>query len=539
MTNINLKQHIKNATYYIENAKIIIPIIISLLIISYPLTTSDAWVGDDVGAHINRLLVSINTKQIIPYFDFSNETFPGYSWNLFYPPLSTLLMYIAHTINPSELDRTIKTTAIFIIALCYLSSFICCKKYNSTRCSLLVAAIYSSSGYLATNLYTRFAFPEATSMIFTPILISGFIDFSKGEINKKIPVSMTLILLSNIPSFLCACFFVMLCCITLKMNIQQLKTLFKHAISAICLSAFFLIPMIYEQIHDKIQMGEIIWFDVMKSAIVRLDDFLLGLTIQNGRLTGMLICIGAPLMTAFLISLRNRKNEDKWLLITLFLMICFVTFPINYLMFPSWLAIFSNIQFPWRITPYILSCMLFVIIRYERNVTLLCLALFASSLLTSSVTFEKKKTALNQKDFLQAVYIDYTLVGSDFKKDLKKITCTINSQQTDYIADRTLNEKGMPAFTFHADSDAECQIPVMAYSALLANGENRSTRGYLTYSAKKGANVVEITTRKNFNYLVDLSIMLSFLTAVFMFFSPRSFFKFTLFKKNQKNILTH
>ena len=539
MKKITIKQAIKSAAYHMEKAKIFITIIISMLIITYPLTTSHAWIGDDVGAHINRLLVSIDTKQTIPYFDFSNETSPGYSWNLFYPPLSTFLMYIAYLFNPSELDRTIKTTAIFIIALCYLSTFISCKKYNSTQCSLLVAAIYSSSSYLATNLYTRFAFPEATAMIFAPILISGFIDFSKGEVNKKIPLSMALILLSNIPSFLCACFFSMLCCVTIKPDINQLKTLFKYALSAMCLSAFFLIPMLYEQINDQIQMGETIWFDAMKSAIVRIDDFLLGLTIQSGRLTGMLICIGAPLMAAFLISLRHWKSEDTWLLITLFLMICFVTFPINYLIFPSWLAIFSNIQFPWRITPYILSCVLFTIIRNEKNITILCLALFTSSLLTSSITFEKKKTPLNQKDFLQTVYMDYILLGSEFKKGLKKVTCTINDQQTDYMAGRILNEKGMPVFTFQADSDAECQIPVMAYSALRANGEHRSTHGYFTYSAKKGENVVEVSTSKNFNYLVGLSIMLSLLTSVFMLFSPRFFFKSHLFKKDRENMLSH
>ena len=131
---------------------------------------------DDGIQHICRLIgtaSSINEGQLFPVImsEFCNGF--GYSWNLFYSPLTAYIPLIFSLFTNSYviclklfIFLTMLLSGIFMYKLVYRIT-------NNHIASVLSAIIYITTPYHLTDLYNRMAIAELASFMFLPIIFLG------------------------------------------------------------------------------------------------------------------------------------------------------------------------------------------------------------------------------------------------------------------------------------------------------------------------------------------------------------------------------
>ena len=244
-----------------DKLKDYILICIVSLIISLPIINQNFNIyGDDGIQHIARLMgtyQSIEEGQIIPVImsQFCNGF--GYSWNIFYSPLTAYIPLIFH-IFTSSFELILK---LFIILTCFLtgiSMYEFVKKVTKNRyAGLLASIIYILAPYRLTDMYMRMAISELTSFIFLPIVFHGMYNiFNSEEKSVKKSLVLTLgatgLILTHSVIAMYAAFF---CFIYFLINIKKLKDkkvlrmLAVNILLIILLTLFYTIPLLEHKIN--------------------------------------------------------------------------------------------------------------------------------------------------------------------------------------------------------------------------------------------------------------------------------------------------
>lgn len=175
-----MKEKLKNSKYFLI-------ILIASIIISLPLLKSNTDVYFDDGIqHIGRAYET--------YLEIQNNDNPkilsnltngfGYSWNLFYGPLSTILILIAKIIT-----ETFINSYKLVLFIGILFSGITMYKFvsNLTKNKIIgtiAGILYMTMPYHLNDMYIRNALGEFLSYIFIPLVFSGMYKLfnkEKGE----------------------------------------------------------------------------------------------------------------------------------------------------------------------------------------------------------------------------------------------------------------------------------------------------------------------------------------------------------------------
>lgn len=133
-------------------------IILIAFIICTPLTVKGWYITHDGFSHLSRNYETVEAiKQgQVPIAVVSNfcKGF-GYSWNLFYPPLSTYIGAIFKLIVPTYVEA-IKLTIVLAVITSGLAMFQLMKKITTNaKMSLITAIIYITATYFISNIYVR------------------------------------------------------------------------------------------------------------------------------------------------------------------------------------------------------------------------------------------------------------------------------------------------------------------------------------------------------------------------------------------------
>lgn len=172
--------------------RIIIYIVIAVLsiIISMPLLRENFDIYRDDGVqHIARLMgtyQSIVEGQNFPIImsNFCNRF--GYSWNLFYSPVTAYVPLVLHFLTHSFI-LDLKWFMILVTFLSGVTMYEFVYKVTKNRCSsLLSATIYILAPYRLTDMYIRMAVAELASFVFLPMVFQGtYTLFSDAEEDQK------------------------------------------------------------------------------------------------------------------------------------------------------------------------------------------------------------------------------------------------------------------------------------------------------------------------------------------------------------------
>ncbi len=346
-----------------ENKKLCSYIIIFFIamFICIPLISSKMDISRDDGIqHICRLIGTYNSLKTgnIPVImsGFCNGF--GYSWNIFYSPLTAYLPLIFRIITSSFVVMlklfmfvAIFASGVFMFQFTY-------KLFKSYKVAVLSAIFYMSTPYHLTDLYNRIAIAELASFIFLPIVFSGMYDLIYRKNRKPIGLiigAVGLILTHNVIAIYTAIFCLVYLVLHYK-KIKDIKLIKKVAICAVLIllcTSFYWIPLLEHMMATT--------YEVFIPNRMYKDNTLIGsklalselLFIQKNDMNfhiGLLIIIGIILTICYKKTIKKGERNSLRIFLAFGLFSAFMTltiFPYQYM--PSFLKM---IQFAWRMMEF-------------------------------------------------------------------------------------------------------------------------------------------------------------------------------------------
>ena len=247
-----MKKYVK---LILNNKKLLSYLIILFISIfaCVPLFSKNMDIARDDGIqHICRLIGNFNTLKegnLFPVImsDFCNGF--GYSWNIFYSPLTAFLplifkIFCASFVTCLKLFMffTMLLSGIFMYKLVYKIS-------KSHKAGVISAIVYICAPYHLTDLYSRIAIAELASFVFLPIVFIGMYDLFYKNTKQTYFIAIGaigLILSHNVIAVYTAVF----CFIYLLINYKKLNNkniiksiLINIAIILLCTS-FYWLPLL-------------------------------------------------------------------------------------------------------------------------------------------------------------------------------------------------------------------------------------------------------------------------------------------------------
>lgn len=340
-------------------------ILIFAIIVSIPMLNEDFNIYSDDGIqHIARLMgttQSIEEGQIIPVImsNFCNGF--GYSWNIFYSPLTAFLPLV-FSIFTHSFELILKLFIILVAFLSGIAMYEFVNKISKNRyAGLMAAMVYIFAPYRLTDTYIRVAISELTSFIFLPIVFHGMYNIFNSE-EKSIKKSLLLSLGATgliITHSVIAMYTAIFCFIYLLINIKELKNkqvikmLVVNILLILLLTSFYTIPLLEHKLSTD--------YEVFKPGRMERTDSL----IQN-KLKPIQLIYTAPYSFCFEIGLvsiiglvltilahkKIEKSVKKFYWFALISGIVCVIMSLNFFPFEKMPAILKMIQFTFRLLEF-------------------------------------------------------------------------------------------------------------------------------------------------------------------------------------------
>ena len=337
-------------------------IIIVALVMSIPLFQAGIHTGHDGDFHISRTIGTMeeiehgNSPLVISRFSRNL----GFAWNLFYPPVSTIInVFFGFLTNNVVLAMKIFIFITFLFSGITMYQLV--KTISKSNLAALLAAIlYMTAPYRMLNAYTRLAVGEMASFIFIPIVLRGIYLFFNGKPNKSylyVWGAIGLVLSHNISTMLTFIVGVVYVLMNIKkLKDKQLLKTFLISSGIIVLSViFFELPLLEQMSTTKYEVSRKMYTDVsvMNSA---LNPLKLIFKDVPGCDNSMYFCIGIPLLiglilTPFVYKQAKQIKNYRFFLIAGFVSAIMSTFIVPWFAMPDPLQM---IQFPWRMLEMII-----------------------------------------------------------------------------------------------------------------------------------------------------------------------------------------
>ncbi|MBY8790167.1 hypothetical protein KOI91_24280 [Escherichia coli] len=486
----------------------------------YPVFHHAAWAGHDYLVHMNRALSTIDSLgngQFPPLYDINYKFHPGYSNNLFYPPIANVITSAALFFT-SNFNLTVKFIAILSMLLSTLTTYFVLMQFRRDKLpSIIYAVCFSSSIYMIDNIFVRTSYPEAFAICAIPLFVYGlYADTKKNQLFFLVTAN-TILILTNIPATLCSGVIFVIYWFIKRDN------LFVYCVSAvvsILISMWYVAPLLYSIHGESFTIIDRNWFPVMVSKAISLYDLISGEKIKSGTLSGMALGIGWPIFISFLYTIFKQNNEDsnKGMIYIMLVITFIICSGFNYTILPDVFNPLSKIQFSWRFTPYLLFFIILYIYKSNKlNINYSLAILLATSLMTTAITIPKSSSKnIISSEIHDVSFKDYVLKGAkELKSNKSVLDCNIGNLKITLPYSVSINDSGMPTYTINAVDNATCQIPFMAYKSLQLIGVKEYHRdGYFLAALEKGVNVVNIVRNKTFNIILFTSFLTSLISII-------------------------
>lgn len=335
------------------------------IIISIPMLNKNFNIYVDDGVqHIARLMgtaQSIEEGQIIPVImsNFCNGF--GYSWNIFYSPITAYIPLI-FSIFTNSFELMLKLFIILVSFLSGISIYEFVKKISNNRyAGLLSSAIYIFAPYRLTDMYIRIAISELTSFIFIPIVFQGMYDILNSE-EKSFKKSLILTLGATgliLTHIVIAMYTAIFCTIYLILNIKKLKDrkilklLIINILLIVVLTSFYTFPLLEHKFNTNYEVFENGRMERTEVLIYYKVNFLE--LIYSGKNTmnfeiGLISIIGLVLTILAYKKVENNTKKIYWF--SLITGVLCVIMSLNFFPFEKLPAILKMIQFTFRLLEF-------------------------------------------------------------------------------------------------------------------------------------------------------------------------------------------
>lgn len=498
-------------------------VLISVYLSWIPVFHSNSWSGHDYLVHLNRALstsLSLKNGQFPPIYDVNYKDYPGYSINIFYPPLTnyvtTAIYYMV-----GDFNLTTKLVSIFIFLVITLSSsFVLFKTNKSISLSVLYSLCFSCSIYVVDNIFIRASFPETMALSAIPLFFYGLFSTSKKKSITFLTISNFIFITTNIPATLCSgVVFLIYYAINRKCLINYVIS----SILSLIISSWYVIPLVYSISGESFTILSRNWFPTMTQLSINAYDLIFGEIIKTGPLSGMALGIGLPTITAYIYSLLRNKNSNSTEPLPLLVILMIICSGANYNFLPSIFEPLSKIQFSWRLIPFALFLMIFYTCKIDKiKIGGVVCIIFLTCLMNTSITVNKVNSIdITYDSVASASYQDYVLKNASVVPNGKDgVTCNGKTDNIIY----SLSSSGLPIYKIHANENVSCVFPFMAYKSLeIIGGNNAKRNGYFEVNLPVGKSIIEVKITNKFNILLWTSLIISIFSAsIFIWMIIRS-----------------
>ena len=363
-----LKKIFKN-----ENFTNYIIILIVSIIISIPLTKGYI-IGHDSDAHISRVMstvISLKSHQILPMISSNYVNGLGYSWNLFYPPLTNYLAVILRVVCQSY-TQSLNLLVFFSIIISGIFMYNFAQKVSkSKKVGLLSAVFYITIPYRISDIYVRYAMGEIVSFAFLPLVFNGLYSIleENGKRNYLLTIgAVGLLLTHNITTLLViiVCNIFVILHIDRFKKLQVIRDLLINAIFILLIVACFYGPFVESKnATDYAVFGGFTNEETLSKNAVSLWEILIGkLYFKDEVEVGFRISVAIGLVTIIPLVLtpfiykKIEKSKRRMYIISIVLILLTIFASSKYMVWNFMPEIFKYIQFPYRlliITSFLIS----------------------------------------------------------------------------------------------------------------------------------------------------------------------------------------
>ena len=246
-----------------KNLRYIFIILLVAIFVSIPLCWKNFYYYYDDGIqHIARAFL---TKEAITSGQSSVilgslENGFGYSWDLFYGPLSSLSIAIVGIIF-KNIVVGYKIVLFLGMFLSGISMYCLTKKITADKnVGLLAGILYMTMPYHLTDMYLRGSVGEFLSFIFIPLVFLGLYNLFHEEKRDWLLTigAVGLILTHNLMTVICATMAFIYLAINLpKLKIKNIRTkLLINIVFILLISSFFWVPMLINSVSARFQVYE-------------------------------------------------------------------------------------------------------------------------------------------------------------------------------------------------------------------------------------------------------------------------------------------
>ena len=338
-------------------------IFIVAIIVCIPLFNKNYNIFIDDGIqHVCRLIgtfesIAENQKFPVIMSNFCNGF--GYSWNIFYSPITAYVPLLFKLFTSSYII-CIKLFMLLVTFLSGITMYEFLKKITKNKfAGLLGAVIYILAPYRLTDMYIRMALAELTSFVFLPMVFHGLYNIINDDKNRKTYLlcfgAVGLILTHTVIAMYTAIISAIYVLINIK-NLKdktRLKSLIVNALLIIGITSFFWVPMLEHKVnaeYEVFKQGRMERTEVL--TYYKLSPLQLIYT-QEGKMIfeiGIITIIGV-LLTLLAIRKIDKKYKNLYLFSLITGIICIImslkVFPFERL--PS---ILKMIQFSFRMLEF-------------------------------------------------------------------------------------------------------------------------------------------------------------------------------------------
>lgn len=320
----------------------------------------------------------------------------------FYAQFSYLIGEIFHLASLQKID-SLKIVFILSLVLSGISMFLLSKKiWKNDLPALVSSTLYIYAPYRAVDVWVRGALPESFSFVLFPLIILEVENYLEKNKNKDLllfSLLFGLLIITHNLSLILFSPFLAVWIIYKYLQIRKLKpfiNLFLGAIFSLLLTAFYILPVIFESQFININSTTVGYFD-WRAHFVTIKQLFLSRFWGYGASTwgeedGLSLSVGhvqwiIPLSISLFILIKRKFDKNAKDFIVLISIGIFALFLTHNKSTPIWefLSFMKYIQFPWRF---------------------LGIAVFAFSLATGFISklFSKKVA------FIQVLLITITIV---------------------------------------------------------------------------------------------------------------------------------
>lgn len=356
---LKIKEVLKNEKYYS-----IIIILIASIFVCIPLMSKNIDMTYDDGIqHIARLMgtyQSIQEGQTSIMSNFCNGF--GYSWNIFYSPITALAPLIFKLLGVS-FTTCIKLFMFVVIFLSGYFMYVFTKKVtNNNNASIVAAILYIFAPYRLTDMYIRNALAELASFMFLPMIFLGLYNIFNEESNKKINLWLIIGAAGlTLTHTIITMYTAILALIYILINLKELKKksiqkkLIACTVLVLIITAFFWMPLLEHKLaaeYEVFKDGRMERTEVLVA--YKLDFYRLFFTKSNDYMIydiGLVVLIGLVLTPLAIKKVKETKYYKLYLFMLISGVVCAVMtlkiFPFEYL--PKTLKM---IQFSFRLLEF-------------------------------------------------------------------------------------------------------------------------------------------------------------------------------------------